>query len=210
MIKMEKLTRKRIGIFGGSFDPIHVGHLMLAQAALEFCQLERIFFLPAKPGPFKRHLPMTDAKTRLRMVEIAIQDNPKFEVSELEMSQSESSYSIDTIEALKKQYPGAEIYFIIGADIITQIEGWMTFEELLREVIFLVAYRPSHSPRELESQVQRLKAQYPGDIRLMDFPDIDLSSSYIRRLILSGASARYLVPDPVLEYIKKMGIYANV
>lgn len=204
---MTKLKKRRIGIFGGSFDPIHVGHLMLAQTALELYELERVFFLPARPSPSKCHRAMTEAWTRFRMVEIATEDNPRFEVSNLELDQPESSYTIDTIRILKKQYPGAEIYFIAGADIIMQIEAWMTFEELLREVIFLAAYRPSHSRAQLESQVQQLNLHYGGDIRLMEFPSIHLSSSYIREIIMRGGSARYLVPDCVLQYIKDKGIY---
>lgn len=203
------MAPKRIGIFGGSFDPIHVGHLMLAQAALERFALESVFFMPAKLSPFKRQITMTDAETRLRMVEIAIQDNPGFEVSDLELHRPEPSYTIDTIRILKDRYPGVEIYFIAGADSVMQLEGWMTFEELLHEVIFLAAYRPSHSRAQLEAEVLRLNSRYQADIRLIDFPDVDVSSSYIRETIRTGGSARYLLTEPVRRFIEEFGVYCD-
>lgn len=201
------MAKKRVGIFGGSFDPIHVGHLMLAQAALDRFQLDRVFFMPAKLSPFKRQLTMTDAETRYKMVELATEDNPGFEVSDLELNRPEPSYTIDTIRILKDRYPGVEIYFIAGADSVMQLEGWMTFEELLQEVIFLAAYRPSHPRAQLEAEVLRLNSTYNADIRLIDFPDVDVSSSYIRESILRGGSVRYLVTDCVREYIEQHGVY---
>lgn len=198
---------KRLGILGGSFDPIHMGHLILAQAALEAYQLDSVIFLPARLNPYKDQSTMTDAKTRFRMVEIATEDNPRFEVSDLELARPERSYTIDTIGLLKERYLGVEIYFILGADVIMQIEGWMTFKALLKEVVFLVAYRPSHTRAQVEAELLRLNTKYQGDIRLVDFPYIDLSSSYIRETIMRGGSARYLLPDGVAKYIKDMGIY---
>lgn len=203
------MTQARIGIFGGSFDPIHVGHLMLAQAALERFQLDKVLFMPAKLSPFKQKLTMTKAETRCFMVELAIQGNQGFEVSDLELNRPEPSYTIDTIRILKQQYPGVKIYFIAGADSIMELEGWMTFEELLQEVVFLAAYRPSHTRAQLESEVMRLNKKYQADIRLVDFPDIDISSSYIRETIMRGGSARYLVPDKVLEVIHNEGVYRD-
>ena len=203
------MSPKRIGIFGGSFDPIHVGHLMLAQAALERFQLDKVLFMPAKLSPFKQKLTMTKAETRCFMVELAIQGNQGFEVSDLELNRPEPSYTIDTIRILKQQYPGVKIYFIAGADSIMELEGWMTFEELLQEVVFLAAYRPSHTRAQLESEVMRLNKKYQADIRLVDFPDIDISSSYIRETIMRGGSARYLVPDKVLEFIHNEGVYRD-
>ncbi|NMB04733.1 MAG: nicotinate-nucleotide adenylyltransferase [Tissierellia bacterium] len=203
------MTQARIGIFGGSFDPIHVGHLMLAQAALERFQLDKVLFMPAKLSPFKQKLTMTKAETRCFMVELAIQGNQGFEVSDLELNRPEPSYTIDTIRILKQQYPGVKIYFIAGADSIMELEGWMTFEELLQEVVFLAAYRPSHTRAQLESEVMRLNKKYQADIRLVDFPDIDISSSYIRETIMRGGSARYLVPDKVLEFIHNEGVYRD-
>lgn len=203
------MTQARIGIFGGSFDPIHVGHLMLAQAALERFQLDKVLFMPAKLSPFKQKLTMTKAETRCFMVELAIQGNQGFEVSDLELNRPEPSYTIDTIRILKQQYPGVKIYFIAGADSIMELEGWMTFEELLQEVVFLAAYRPSHTRAQLELEVMRLNKKYQADIRLVDFPDIDISSSYIRETIMRGGSARYLVPDKVLEFIHNEGVYRD-
>ena len=203
------MTQARIGIFGGSFDPIHVGHLMLAQAALERFQLDKVLFMPAKLSPFKQKLTMTKAETRCFMVELAIQGNQGLEVSDLELNRPEPSYTIDTIRILKQQYPGVKIYFIAGADSIMELEGWMTFEELLQEVVFLAAYRPSHTRAQLESEVMRLNKKYQADIRLVDFPDIDISSSYIRETIMRGGSARYLVPDKVLEFIHNEGVYRD-
>ncbi len=203
------MTQARIGIFGGSFDPIHVGHLMLAQAALERFQLDKVLFMPAKLSPFKQKLTMTKAETRCFMVELAIQGNQGFEVSDLELNRPKPCYTIDTIRILKQQYPGVKIYFIAGADSIMELEGWMTFEELLQEVVFLAAYRPSHTRAQLESEVMRLNKKYQADIRLVDFPDIDISSSYIRETIMRGGSARYLVPDKVLEFIHNEGVYRD-
>lgn len=180
---------------------------MLAQAALERFSLDRVLFMPARLSPFKRQMTMTDAATRYHMVELATEDNPGFLVSDLELNRPEPSYTIDTIRILKDTYPGVEIYFIAGADSIMQLEGWMTFEELLQEVIFLAAYRPSHSRAQLETEVLRLNSQYQADIRLIDFPDVDVSSSYIRESISRGGSVRYLVTDCVREYIEQHGVY---
>lgn len=203
------MKQPRIGIFGGSFDPIHVGHLMLAQSALERYQLDKVLFMPAKLSPFKQKLTMTKAETRYHMVELAVSDNPDFLVSDLELNRPEPSYTIDTIRILKQQYPGVKIFFIAGADSIMELEGWMTFEELLKEVVFLAAYRPSHTRAQLETEVLRLNTQYEADIRLVDFPDVDVSSSYIRETIMRGGSGRYLVPQNVLEYIRTRGVYRD-
>ena len=203
------MSNTRIGIFGGSFDPIHVGHLMLAQAALERFRLDKVLFMPAKLSPFKQKLTMTKAETRYHMVELAVADNPSFGVSDLELNRPEPSYTIDTVRILKDEYPGVKIFFIAGADSVMELEGWMTFEELLREVTFLAAYRPSHTRAQLETEVLRLNTKYEADIRLIDFPDVDVSSSYIRETIMRGGSGKYLVPDTVLQYINQEGVYRD-
>lgn len=201
------MAKKRIGILGGSFDPIHVGHLILGQRALDAYDLDEVIYMPARLSPFKQQKTKISAQDRLNMTELAVRDNARFSASDLEMQRPEPSYTIDTIHLLKKLHPGVEIYFIAGSDSIFQLEKWMTFEELLKEVIFIGAHRSMHSQEELHAETARLNRLYQADVRVLDFPFVDISSTYIREQLAAGHSIRYLVTDPVLHYIKEKGLY---
>lgn len=201
------MAKKRIGVLGGSFDPIHVGHLILGQRALDAFELDEVIYMPARLSPFKQLKTKISGQDRLKMAELAVADNAQFSVSDLEMHRPEPSYTIDTIHLLKERYPGVEIYFIAGSDSIFQLEKWMTFEALLKEVIFVGAHRSMHTTKELEDEIVRLNDLYQADVRLLDFPFVDISSTYIREQLLAGHSIRYLVTDPVITYIKEKGLY---
>lgn len=197
----------RIGVLGGSFDPIHVGHLLLAEQARSEFNLDKVIFMPAKLPPHKLEKTMTDVSDRYEMTRIAIKDNESFTISDLELKREGTSYTVDTITELKRIYPEAHIFFIAGADSIFQLETWMTFEELLKMVTFLGAIRPGYDPSDLYKKVEHLNLTYQADVRAVSFPMIDISSTIVRNLLLEGKSVRYLIKDEVLAYIEEKGLY---
>ena len=142
-------SRKRLGIIGGTFDPVHYGHLVAAQYAAYGFHLDRVIFMPAAKPPHKNAEGVLDARHRVAMVELAIADNPAFEMSTLEVERSGVSYTIDTIEILQQTYPGAEIYFIMGMDSIYILDTWKDIERLVLMCRFIVVTRPAY---ELEAQ----------------------------------------------------------
>lgn len=199
----------RIGVLGGSFDPIHVGHLILAEQARSEFKLDKVVFMPAKLPPHKLDKSLTHVDERFEMTRIAIHDHDDFMISDLELRREGTSYTVDTIYQLKALFPEAAIFFIAGADSIFQLETWMTFKELLQMVTFLGAVRPGHSKDEFTKKVSELNEKYHADVRAIEFPMIDISSTIIREKLYTGQSVRYLLHEDVLTYIKERGLYED-
>lgn len=203
---MKAITR-RIGILGGTFDPIHVGHLMTAEAVRDEFGLDKVIFVPAAVPPHKMDQQVTEAKHRYLMTVLATNSNPHFDVSSVEMDRPGPSYTIDTIYELKRQYgENTDLFFITGADAIAEIPTWDRIEELLGLCQFIAAARPGFLPN-----VDNIK-EYFGElgsarIHRLETPELEISSTNIRDRVKRGFSIKYIVPSAVENYIYKEGLY---
>lgn len=202
------MKKHRIGIMGGTFDPIHMGHLIIGEKAYEQLHLEKVFFMPSGNPPHKQNRTggATDGQ-RVEMVRRAISTNPHFELQLLEMHEEGYSYTFRTLETLNREHPDTEYYFIIGADSLFSLETWMKPERIIAACTIVVATR-NHSPMEkLNQEMRRLTEKYQGRFVRLDTLNIDISSRMIREWIRNGQSLRYYVPDPVISYIEQEKIY---
>ena len=197
---------RRVGILGGTFDPIHVGHLMMAEAVRGEYRLDEILFIPAASPPHKDAQRITPVHHRYLMTVLATCSNPHFLVSDVEMKRPGPSYTIDTIYELRRRSPGTEFYFIIGTDVITEIATWDRVEELLTLCHFIAASRPDAEPDRARLR-RELGALGEARIHPVTTPELEISSTDIRRRVRSGESIRYIVPDMVEQYIYKEGLY---
>lgn len=200
---------KKIGIMGGTFDPIHYGHLILAQTALETFALDEIMFVPSGTPWLKDSTKVLSKNKRVHMTGIAIEDNSDFALSTIEIDREGNSYSYETVEELKKQQPDTEFYFILGADSLLEIEKWKHPDRLMAECILLVAVRDDCDEEGLQKQISYLKTKYNADVRILPAKRIDISSSDIRGRIADGKSVRYMLPDSVINFIAKNRLYVK-
>jgi nicotinate-nucleotide adenylyltransferase len=188
-----------IGILGGSFDPVHNGHLTIARNALEFFALDAVFFIPANIQPLKEPL-HSSAADRMAMLLLALKNEPRFVAMDVETRRGGISYSVDTVSLLQKEYPQSGVFFIIGADNLASILAWHKVHELVAMVTFCITDRPGYA--------NTIPAELAGaDIRLFPSPPCDISSTAIRRRVQSGQSCGGLIPDAVQAYIKKRALY---
>ena len=188
--------KKKIGILGGTFDPPHQGHIILAEAARKQLDLNKVIFIPAKEPPHKQCENIVDVELRYEMVKLAVGNNADFYVSRFEIEKRGISYSIETLNYLQKLEPSAEFYFIVGSDAIPEIKTWKKIDKLLNLCVFTVGMRPGF-----------IKYEVPDGMILLEgvFPDI--SSRQIREILLSGGKTKDLIPDNVYEFIKERRIY---
>ncbi|MDD5292211.1 MAG: nicotinate-nucleotide adenylyltransferase [Candidatus Omnitrophica bacterium] len=186
----------RIGIFGGTFNPIHFGHLVLAQQAYEKLNLDKVIFIPSFYPPHKKDCSIVSASHRYNMVKLAIKGNPRFEISDIEIKRKGRSFLIDTLRQLKKIYPKATLFFISGSDVSGQIRRWKSIDEILSLAKFVLAKRPGY----------RLKKSN-RNIAMISITELDISSSMVRKKIKAGQSIRYLMPLRIYRYIKEKGLY---
>ena len=199
--------RKRIGIMGGTFDPVHMVHLTLAENAYHSFGLDEVLMLPNGDPPHKTDKIITPAVHRLAMLQLAVEGIPYFRISDMEIRRKGYSYSSVTLEELKKAHPDTDYYFIMGADSLFQFEHWKGPEEICRLATLVVAVRDHASYAELNREIQRLSARYNGNFALLDTMNIDVSSHQIRQWISEEKSLKYYVPDKVISYMKENGIY---
>ena len=188
----------RLGILGGTFDPIHLGHLRMAQVVSEKMKLEKVIFVPSYLPPHKSGLGISPPDIRLKMVQLAAKTNPCFEVSAFEVERQGKSYSIDTVRHFARSFPKAKLFFIIGYDAFTGLHEWKAIDEILKIVKFVVVNRPGN-----------FKNRHSIQHHSIIMPGMDTSSSSIRQLVRQGKSIRYLVPEMVREYIEKNGLYKS-
>ena len=198
---------RKIGILGGTFDPIHNGHLLLGEAAREQYSLDRIIFIPNHLAHLKNRTEVTSGDIRYQMVKMAISDNPYFTCSRLEIDKPEGTYTYDTIQDLKLMYPGDELYLIMGADSIIGLDTWYKADELMKSCVILAAVRAEDDLPALDKKRRELGNVYGADIRIMTFNRIDISSTDIRQRVKIGRSVRYLLPDECIEYVCIKGLY---
>lgn len=200
---------KRIGILGGTFNPVHNGHLYMAEYAREACSLDKVLFIPTGVPYMKNSSEILPGEERMKMLLLSIENNPYFEVSDIELKREGNSYTYETLEALKCQYPSAELFFIVGADCLFTIEKWYHPERIFANCTLLAAGRNHSAKEELEAEKRYLEEQFEAQIILLDFPTIDISSTVIRNNVQNGLSIRYLVPDNVSQYIYENGFYQS-
>lgn len=202
-----KESAPRIGIMGGTFDPIHLAHLAIAEAAREAFKLDSVLFIPAASPPHKQGREITNACHRLMMTQLATNDNPAFHVSKQEIERRGPSYSLLTIGELRAQFgDDAGLYFITGSDTINELHTWYHIQELLQQCHFIGITRPGAPVNETDI-IRQLGRTAERKIHYLTVPQLDISSTIIRQRIQAGHSIRYLVPQAVEEYIHKEGLY---
>jgi len=195
----------RVGILGGTFDPVHVAHLILAEEAREALGLDEVLFIPAGEPWRKSARAITPAEHRLAMLRLALEGNEAFGISDIELRRSGPTYTADTLEELAGERLDDEFYFIVGADALADLPNWHEPERIVAHAVLAVA------PRELQ-EVNVVALNLPGlarRIQAFPLPRIDISSTDIRARVAAGASIRYLVPDAVERYIRAHGLYGD-
>ena len=198
----------KIGIMGGTFDPIHYAHLATAEYIRETYNLDKILFIPNGNPPHKSKL-RTNKIDRYNMVLLATMNNDNFVVSDMEINRESRTYTIDTLKELHKIYKNANIYFITGFDAICDMESWKNVSENFELATFIAANRPGISSLEAKEKIENLKIKYNANIRSVNVPSLDISSTYIRKHIKDGKSIKYLIPENVETYIYEKNIYTN-
>lgn len=203
------MNRKKVGIMGGTFDPIHNGHLLIAEYSKTALDLNEVLFIPIGIASHKDKNVVLKNTYRYDMTLLAINSNINFNLSTIEMERKEASYTIDTIEQLQSTYRNVDFYFILGSDSLLQIHRWKDFERLLNLCNFIVVKRPNYNNKLLEERINKYNAIYKGDIYLLDTPLINISSTKVRDMVKKGLSINYMVPKPVEIYIHKNKLYRD-
>ena len=199
---------KKVGIMGGTFDPVHNGHLLLGRQAYTEYHLDSVWFMPSGQPPHKRDHSVTDGTHRQAMVKLAIKDDPSFEFSDFEFQRNGNTYTAQTMALLKEAFPQHHFFYIIGADSLYEIEGWYHPEQVMASVPFLVAdreYEKDH--RSLKDQILHLNQLYNARIYLLHCKEVDIASARIRQAVREGESIHGLVPQAVREYIAAHNLY---
>lgn len=200
--------RKKVGIMGGTFDPIHIGHLILGESAYQQFSLDKILFMPSGNPPHKKHRDGgASNEERVEMVRRAIASNEHFELSLVEMHEQGYIYTKETLKRLKEENPDTDYYFILGADSLFNFETWKEPQEICRLCTIVAAVRDHLPMPELDRQIEYVKEKYQADIRKLKSLNIDIASSTIRSWVAEGRSCRYYVPEAVIEYMSEHDIY---
>jgi nicotinate-nucleotide adenylyltransferase len=199
----------RIGIFGGTFDPIHLGHLILAENCREEGRLDQVWFVPAAAPPHKLDRAVSSFDRRVEMLELALAGNPAFQVNELEKDRPGPSFTVDTLAELRRQHPEHEYFLLIGSDTLADLPSWREPGRILEMAGLLIWLRPGHPP--LPAARLRLALGIPQTVEVklhvVSGPLIDISSSDLRRRAAEGRSLRYLVPRAVEQYLSERRLY---
>jgi nicotinate-nucleotide adenylyltransferase len=195
---------KRLGVMGGTFDPIHYGHLVTAEEALEQFRLDEVVFVPTGRPWMKEHEVVSPAEDRYLMTVIATASNPKFNVSRVEVDREGATYTVDTLRSLREeQGAGTDLFFISGADAILEILHWREPQELFDLAHFIAATRPGYDLAHFEEDATSIRSE----VTVMHVPALAISSTDIRARIADGHPIRYLVPEGVKSYVEKAGLY---
>jgi nicotinate-nucleotide adenylyltransferase len=188
----------KIGLFFGSFDPIHVGHLIVANVMATTTDLDQVWFVVSPQNPFKKNKSLLHEFDRMDMVEKAILDNPKFRATNIEFSMPKPSYTIDTLIRLQEKYPQHSFHLIIGGDNLGQFHNWKNYDKILEYFGLYIYPRPNSEPSEL--------INHPN-VKLVNAPSLDISATFIRECLKNGQSIRYMVPEAVEEHIVRKAFY---
>ncbi|MDF2667857.1 MAG: nicotinate-nucleotide adenylyltransferase [Paenibacillus sp.] len=194
----------KVGIMGGTFDPIHIGHLLAAERAREEAGLDEVWFLPSYTPPHKPNPPVATPEQRFAMLERAIADHPHFRAEDMEMIREGTSYTVDTVDQLCRRHPNVRFCYIIGADMVQYLPHWVRIEEILKRISFVGLGRPGYSldMKQLPDYIQQ-------GVQLAPMPQLELSSTDIRQRRAAGKSIRYMVHENVYAYIKERGLYES-
>lgn len=192
----------RTGLFGGTFDPIHVGHLIIAETVRSDFPLDRIIFIPTAAPSYKKETRISPAEVRAEMVKLAVGNCPYFEVSDIEIQRGGVTYTVDTIRWFmeSEEWRGEELYFIIGGDSLLDLGTWKDSEEILEKIQTLVVARPGYD-------VNQSEWRFREKVTMVNVPLVDISSTEIRGRVQDGKSIRYWVPEKVESYILRKGLY---
>ena len=203
----EKIT-ERIGVFGGSFDPVHLGHLTIAQDAVEQLELDRLIFVPAAIPPHKLNHTLVEGRQRVEMLQLATKDHLRFEVSDLELARGGVSYTVDTIHHLQEEHPTAALFFIVGLDSLVEMHLWHRVEELLEICTVVPLGRGGEDPAVVAEKIQ-LPPKWKAHLleRLIRIHEMEVSASEIRMRIAEGLRIQTLVPPDVERYIAEHHLY---
>ncbi|NLK42613.1 MAG: nicotinate (nicotinamide) nucleotide adenylyltransferase [Planctomycetes bacterium] len=202
--------KQKIILFGGTFDPIHNGHLAVAADAFERLRADRLFFIPVRRSPHKTQPPAASGQDRLAMIRLAIKDREGFAVSDCELRRPEPSYTLDTILHFRERFgPEAELYWLVGADAVQSLERWHRIEEILEQCRVCIMHRGRMPRPDLRRLVPALGADRVAQLgkNILPTPLVDISSTAIRARLAAGQPVQGLVPEPVLKYIRQKGLY---
>lgn len=189
-----------LGVLGGTFDPIHMGHLVLAEQVREKFQLERVIFIPCASPPHKTEQELSSTRDRFEMTKLALEGNPYFFVSDIELKREGLSYTVETLRELKGLYKDSEVYFLTGSDVLNEITTWKDPEEIYKLAKIVIAVRPGFDKFDPENHFAKKSI-------IVDITGMDISSTQIREKVRNGESIKYLVPSKVEEYIRKRNLY---
>lgn len=196
---------ERIGIMGGTFDPVHNGHIVMAESASEQLQLDRVLFIPTGNPNFKQGQQVTPAQDRVEMLKLALQDKPHFELDLREVERPGVTYSADTLEELHEEFPGAELYFLMGVDSAQTIVHWRRAERVAELCKVVAVQRPGYSFDSIDRAMEQSDIDF--ELICLEIDAVDVSSTEVRRRISCGETVQGLVPDAVIEYIVEHGLY---
>lgn len=191
----------KVGLFFGSFNPIHIGHLIIADHVAQYSDLSEVWLVVSPHNPLKKKASLANDHDRLHLVQLAIENNPRLKVSSIEFSLPKPSYTIDTLTYLREKYPDKEFCLIMGGDSLMSIEKWKNYEQLLRDYSIYVYQRPGYGD---------IPVEYTSKVKFLIAPLLDISSTMIRERIQDKKSIRYLVPDKVCQYIEGSNMYQNI
>lgn len=190
----------KVGLFGGTFDPVHIGHLIIAESAMETAGLDRVIFLPAARPPHKTGEKLSPFEDRLAMTRLAVQPTSHFEVSDVESRRPEISYTVDTVEAYVKEHPDDRVFLILGADSLVNLTSWKNPDRLMALSRFIVYPRRGFDPEQAD-------AAFRDHSNMLTDPVVDVSASWIRERIRAGHSVRYWLPPGVYDYVTARQLY---
>lgn len=196
----------RLGILGGTFDPIHYGHLVAAQEAASALRLDRVLFIPTREPPHKRGEPVLAVEHRLEIVRRGISGNPRFELSTIEIERPGPSYTVDTLRELRRLYPDGELHFIVGMDLLADLPTWHNPGGIVQLAVIVAVTRRGWEAVDL-GWLEAAVPEAAGRVQVLPIPGLDISSTEVRERIAAGRPIRYLVPDGVIGYIQEQGLY---
>ncbi len=194
---------------GGTFNPIHQGHLILAEEARNYCKLDKILFIPSGHSYMKNANEIADSHTRLIMTGLAIEDNKYFELSSIETEREGASYTYETLAILKNNHPECDFYFILGADNLFSIEKWRQPEDIFNSCKLVATVRGDKNIEDIQKKAEELSQKYHAEVILLPSRNIEISSTEIRKRLGEGKSIRYLVPEKIYHYIQSNKLYTE-
>lgn len=210
VLKSFRDNKCKIGILGGTFDPIHIGHLIVAETVVQECSLDKVVFIPTGIPPHKSNYKVTSSNFRYDMLKIAIEGNESFDVSTMEIDRQGITYTIDTLQAISREpYGGDTLNFIIGGDTLMEVGGWKDAAKVVKLCRLIVYQRPGFNEEKVMKEAERLRRLLGASVIFVNGPLLEISSTEIRQRIKKGKSIRYLVPQKVEEYIYSHNLYSG-